>query len=240
MAQKMSMQAPTVSDFDQQRNELEYSTTGFGIRKRVRGAMLKISSSKEPKITVHWRKPKVETKYSYNRGRLGPLEPPQGQHQPSLQASGQNFPYPSFAPGSTLRPAAPGSRHLPPLGFQAHPHYRLTPPAPEALCAGRSPSPSDSAFGASTRPVRRARGSESRPIHPGLGNTSLASQVWVPSSGSRSQRCFQLLCLQCLPEQAWRQHKGSSAQIARFPPPTPPRSCRPGKRAPAPGGNAGP
>ena len=128
MAQEMSMQAPTVT------------LTNKGMSWSIQGVMLKISSPQEPKITVHWRKLKVEIKCSCNRGRLGHLEPPQGQHQPSFQAPGQNFPYPSSATESTPRPADPGSRHLPPLGFQVHPHTMASPPpAPAALYPGRSP-----------------------------------------------------------------------------------------------------
>lgn len=55
------------SDFDQQRNKVEYLTKSFRVRKRVRGAMLKISSPQEPKMPEHWKRPKVETKYSCNR-----------------------------------------------------------------------------------------------------------------------------------------------------------------------------
>lgn len=50
MVQEMSMQAPTVTD--QQRNKVEYLTKGFRVRKRVGGAMLKISSPQEPKMPL--------------------------------------------------------------------------------------------------------------------------------------------------------------------------------------------
>lgn len=121
----------------------------------------------------------MEARYSSNGGRLGSLEQPQEQHQPSFQAPGQNFPYPSSAPGSTPRPAAPGSRHLPPLGFQAHPHTMDSPPpVPQALCPGRSPDPRTPPFELRRGPCATLQGLSPAPGHPGLG-----TRVWPPRFG---------------------------------------------------------
>ncbi|XP_051025753.1 uncharacterized protein LOC127210099 [Acomys russatus] len=111
---------------------------------------------------------------------------------------------------------APGSRHLPPLGLQAHPPPTPSPPlklsAPGDLPIA-APTTSDSAFCASAGPTRQVPGSESSLDSLGLEDTSSASPVWALSTGSRSRRAFPAP----LPSLQTRQAEGTDSRRRRRP-----------------------
>lgn len=125
---------------------------------------------------------------------------------------------------STPRPGAPGSRHLPLLGLHAHSPPGSPPsspvPAPERRSSGRPLlSRPPGSFCSSARPVRQARGPRFTGTQ-GLGSPRLTRppgsglQFGIgPPAGFPASLLFRasLSKPEC--------NKGSSAQIARSPPP---------------------
>lgn len=119
---------------------------------------------------------------------MGPSEPPQGQHQHSLQAPIRTSPTHPLLPcrvhTSACSSKIPPPLATPPLATASRliPTTDSPPPAPEALCPGLSPDPRTPPFAPQRGPCARLEGLSSASGHSGS-----ASRDWAPCSGPRNR-----------------------------------------------------
>lgn len=148
------------------------------------GAMLKISSLQEPKS----HSDEIETEHPFGESKKSSLKV---SFRLDSRPRGRTFLVHSNL-WSTPRPGAPGSRHLPLLGLNAHSPTGSSPsspaPAPERRCSERplTTRPPGSAFCSPARPVRQARGSVSGLGSFGLRDSVRPGSLGLPGLGSSS------------------------------------------------------